>query len=82
MSVVLKSGRIESHSPEGVIEFVGGSTGCGCAAETLCPFINMFCSEEHLEQWRKENPEYGEGEVYSITEALEHGKAIFGDFLK
>lgn len=80
--VVVKSGRIESYSPEGIIEFVGGSTGCGCAAETRCPFINMFCSREHLEQWRKDNPEYGEGEVYSVTEALGHGKAIFGEFLK
>ncbi len=81
ITVVVKSGGIDSYSPEGIIEFVGGSTGCGCAAETVCPFINMFCSGEHLEQWRKDNPEYEEGEVYSVTEALEHGKAIFGDFL-
>lgn len=83
LRVVVKAGQIDSYSPEGIIELVSASNdGCGCAAEAICPFINLFCSEEHLEEWRMKNPEHRTGETYSLSEALEHGKAIFGDFLK
>ena len=80
--VVVESGRINSYSPEGIIEFVSDRKDGGCTAENLCPFINFFCSKEHLEEWKEGNTEYGNGETYSLNEALEHGKTIFGGFLK
>lgn len=80
--IVAKDSQIDSYNPDGVIEFVGNRERGGCTAETLCPFINFFCSKEHLKKWRGKNPEFTEGEIYSLNEALEHGKAIFGDFLK
>ncbi len=82
MRIVVKAGQIDSRSPEGIIELVGASDGCGCAAEMICPYINFFCSKEHLEEWRKKNPELTNGETYSLSQALEHGKTIFGDFLR
>jgi len=37
---------------------------------------------EHLNNWRGDNPEYSEGEVYSLEEAMHYAKIIFGDLLK
>lgn len=82
MRIVVKDGQIDRYNPDGIIEFVGNRERCGCTAENLCPFINFFCSEKHLEEWMEENPEYKDGEIYSLNDALEHGKTIFGGFLK
>lgn len=30
------------------------------AAALCCPFINFFCSEEHIEAWKSENPQLAE----------------------
>jgi mercuric reductase len=80
--IAVKDGRIKSSEPEGVIEFVSNRERGKCTAENLCPFLNFFCSEEHLKAWRDRNPEYGSGEVYSLDQALHHGKIIFGNLLK
>lgn len=81
MRVVVKAGEIESYDPDGIIEFVSRREGCGCGTEIICPFINFFCTKEHLEEWRKKHPELSGGETYSLSEALEHGRVIFGDIL-
>lgn len=82
MRIVVKGGKIDSYNPEGIVEFVSNRERGKCTAESLCPFINFFCSEQDLEKWREKNPEFRFGEIYSIDDALEHGKTIFGDFLK
>lgn len=82
MRIVIKEGKIDSYHPDGIIEFVSNRERGRCTAETLCPFINFFCSKEHLKKWREKNLEFRSGEIYSLNEALEHGKTIFGDFLK
>lgn len=80
--VVVKDGKIDSCNPEGIIEFVSNRERGECTAENLCPFINFFCSGQDLEEWRKKNSEYKNGEIYSPGDALEHGRIIFEDFLK
>lgn len=82
MKIKVGNGRVESHEPEGLMEFVSERERCGCTAETCCPYINFFCSEDHLARWKEKNPGLAEGEAYSLNEALQHGKMIFGDFLK
>lgn len=79
--VKVGNGRIESREPEGMLEFVSEQERCGCTAETCCPYINFFCSEDHLVKWREKNPGLAKGEEYSLGEALQHGKMIFGDSL-
>lgn len=82
MKIEMKDGKVASCYPEGVVEFVSSQKDCGCTAKTFCPFMNFFCSQEHLEKWRKKNPENGNGEMYQLQQVLEHGKQIFGDFLE
>lgn len=82
IEIVVKNGKIDSCNPEGIIEFVSNRERGICTAETLCPFINFFCSERDLREWREKNSEYEKGEIYSLSDALEHGRIIFGDFLK
>jgi len=82
MKIELEDGKVASCYPEGVVEFVSSRKDCGCTAKTFCPFMNFFCSQEHLDKWRKKNPENGNGEMYQLHQVLEHGKHIFGDFLK
>jgi Alkylmercury lyase len=79
--IEVKDGGVASSMPEGVIEFVSSSEQCGCTAKIFCPFMNFFCSQEHLEKWREKNPAYGKGELYLLHQVLEHGKNIFGGFL-
>ncbi len=81
LEVAVTNGRIASRRPEGMLEFVSDRDRCGCTAETCCPYINFFCSGEHLEKWRESNPELAQGETYSLDEALRHGERIFGDLL-
>jgi len=82
MKIEMKDGKVASCSPEGLVEFVSSRKDCGCTAKTFCPFMNFFCSHEHLEKWRKRNSENANGEMYQLHQVLEQGKHIFGDFLK
>ncbi len=82
MKIEVKDGKIASSVPDGLVEFVSSGDHCGCTAKTFCPFMNFFCSKDHLEQWREKNPASAKGERYQLQQVLEHGKYIFGDFLK
>ncbi len=80
--VTLKNGSIHFCSPEEVVEFFGKRERSCCTAKTLCPYINFFCSRQHIEEWSKDNTENRTGEIYSLTDAAEYSKTIFGDFLE
>jgi hypothetical protein len=82
MKIEVKDGKVAACVPDGLVEFVSSREHCGCTAKTFCPFMNFFCSKKHLENWREKNPAYGKGEMYQLHQVLEHGKNIFGDFLK
>ena len=82
MEATVKNGRIDSCKPEGMLEFVSEWERCGCTAETCCPYINFFCSQEHLARWQEKNPELANGETYTLGEALRHGRMIFEDSLR
>ncbi len=82
MKIEVKDGKITSCAPAGVVEFVSSGDHCGCTAKTFCPFMNFFCSKEHVEKWREKNPASAKGEMYQLQQVLEHGEYIFKDFLK
>jgi hypothetical protein len=82
ITIEVKDGKVTSCVPAGAVEFVSSREQCGCTAKAFCPFMNFFCSQEHLEKWREKNPAYGKGEMYQLHRVLEYGENIFGDFLK
>jgi len=53
----------------------------GCAANTQCQTVLMFCSGDHLAQWRHEHGPNAIGVSLSMAQALQAGAAIFRPFL-
>lgn len=82
IKIIVKNRLIDSCKPKEVVEFVCSMKKCGCTAEAVCPFINFFCSMGHLKKWREQNVQNSGGEIYSLSEALEHGRIIFENLLK
>ncbi len=80
--IIVKNRTIASCKPKEAVEFVGRMKKCGCTAEALCPFINFFCSREHLKKWREKDVQNNSGDIYSLNEALKHGRIIFENLLK
>jgi hypothetical protein len=52
-----------------------GDSCCGC-----CPVLNFFVTRTNAERWLAEHPEVS-GHVISIEDAIESGRAVFGDVL-
>jgi mercuric reductase len=50
----------------------------GCAAGSLCTTTAFFCTDGHLDAWRRVRPVDEPGFRLSIEEAMEAGRAIFG----
>ena len=46
--------------------------------DELCPDMNLFCSEEHLEQWRR-RAGARVGTVLTLKETEELGRQWWGD---
>ena len=65
---------------ETLVWFPTSENQCCPVAESRCPSIGFFCSSDHLEAWRqiKGQPP---GVVFSLPEAFEAGKEIFGSLL-
>ncbi len=82
LEIKLEDGKIAFYEPDEIVKYVAIEKKCGCSAKALCPFINFFCSREHLEKWKKDNLEYAGGEVYSVEEAVKYGKSIFENLLR
>ncbi len=79
--LLLRDGAIAKRTPDDPVEFAAISKGCGCTAETCCPNINLFCGRDHAGRWTGRHPEVADGEIYTLEEALEDGRTIFGEFL-
>lgn len=52
------------------------------AANSCCPSIAFFCSDEHLEQWIAAQTTRPVGQRLALTDAFENGRALFGPVLK
>ena len=72
---------LETFAPPGTIVWSGIRNSEGCAADTLCTVIPFFCSDDHLEAWRRQNHPHIEGYRLSLAEALQVGRAIFAPTL-
>ena len=53
-----------------------------CAATSLCTVIAFFCSEAHLEAWRRTNHADAKGYRLTLDEAMQVGRALFAPVLR
>ncbi len=51
---------------------------CTSVIDELCPEMNLFCSEHHLEEWRRRAGD-PPGTVLTLTETEERGRQWWGD---
>lgn len=79
--LLLRDGAIAERTPDDPVEFAAVSKDRSCTAETCCPNINLFCGRDHADRWIDRHPEFADGEIYTLEEALEDGRMIFGEFL-
>lgn len=76
----VKNRAIVARDPAETVVWVGTARS-ECAATSICPTINFFCSPGHVEAWRQGQPEAA-GHVLSLGEALYLGRGIFEDVLQ
>jgi hypothetical protein len=82
LTIVIKDGRIISADPENIVVYLNNRSDCNRVADTCCPHINFFCSKDELYQWIWVNPEFENGEICSLEDALECGIDIFKNLQK
>jgi hypothetical protein len=68
-----------SWQPEGAV-VVCGASGSGESWSSCCPVLNFFASPENGERWLEGRPDV-RGYVMGMPEAIEAGRAVFGDVL-
>lgn len=73
---------LRNVSPAGAVVWYDFAYEGGTAANSCCPSIAFFCSEEQLRRWLDPQMPLRHGVVLSIEEALEVGRAIFGPVLR
>lgn len=72
---------IEAVHPEGAVVWAGVASVEGCAADTQCRSMLLFCSDAHLQAWRDKHAAGGEGFRLTPAQALQAGAAIFRPFM-
>ena len=75
--VNIAGGQINATSDELVVVYTAPRKKC-CAATEQCPYINFYCSPAHAQVWLGKHPHL-ELETLPLSEALERGKAVFGN---
>ncbi len=79
---VMERGLAIGHvKPVGALVWAGVEPVSGCAADTQCRTMLLFCDRAHLEAWRSANAPGGEGWCLTPAQALQLGAAIFRPFL-
>lgn len=68
-------------SPDGAVVWYDFAYEGGAAANSCCPLIAFFCSEEQLRRWLDQQTPSRHGVMLVMEEALEVGSAIFGPVL-
>lgn len=72
---------VDEVSPPSTVVWSGIRYADACAADSLCTVLAFFCSDEHLESWRKSKHPDVKGFRLSLDEGMQAGKAIFTPLL-
>jgi len=79
VTVEIDGDSLQRADPSTLVVWVSEREGT-CVAEVRCPLMNFFCDDGHLQAWRATAPQEI-GTSLSVTEAVEAGKAAFGELL-
>lgn len=82
LRILIKHGRIISSDPENIAVYLNDGDLYGREVDTCCYPVNFFCSEDELYQWLWVHPDFESGEVYSLDDAFECCKNLFGNVPK
>ena len=52
-----------------------------CAADSQCKSMLLFCSPEHLDTWKRSQPQSARGFDLSLAQGVQLGAAVFRPFL-
>jgi hypothetical protein len=67
-------------SPQSAVVLAGAIEREGNSCHSCCPVLNFFASAGNAERWLAGQPDV-RGQVISIPEAIQAGRAVFGDVL-
>ena len=79
IEVELTPAGTASWQPEGAV-VVCGASGSGESCSTCCPVLSFFASAENGVRWLEGRPDV-RGYVMTMPEAINAGRAVFGDVL-
>jgi alkylmercury lyase-like protein len=79
VTVDVHGGSLQGAFPLTTVVWFSEREGC-CVAEARCPLMNFFCHKGHLHAWLTTSLDE-RGEALSVREALDIGKAAFGELL-
>lgn len=71
---------VRSATPDSVVVWYDFAYD-GSAADSCCPTIAFFCSNEHLRRWLDDKMQHHKGIILTVNEALEVGRAVFSPVL-
>ena len=77
--IEVRGGRIVSYAPAETVVWVA-SDRSECAATSVCPTLNFFCSRDHAEAWRNRDSRKP-GVALSRGEALFVARGLFEELL-
>ncbi len=72
---------IKSHSHTEPLVWAGIVPIAGCAADTQCRSMLLFCGSDHLSEWRALAIGPLDGFAFTLPQAVQAGAAIFKPFL-
>jgi hypothetical protein len=74
--------NVENTSPAAPRVWAGIVPISGCAANTQCQSMLMFCNQQHLDDWMRTKKQKPDGYDLNVEQAVELGAAIFRPFFK
>lgn len=77
ITIRIESGKVVHLDPSSTAVWHKGILG-DVWAEEACPFINFFCSADHLSQWKNQVGLQQVGLTMTVAEAMDRAREIFG----
>lgn len=78
ITIRIQAGKIVRLDPSSTVVWHKGILG-DIWAEEACPFINFFCSADHMSQWKNQAGFQQAGLTLTVEEAMDRAREISGE---